>query len=162
MNWSLLTQQFYGFFIFLIITALVFLSGAVGVLVALYQWNRTRTADLDKKIETTAAACVKTHLAPVESTLQKLEQNMDFQHRETMTLLDALERRLPKADAVHDHDNRIGKLESRLSDQRSEVDELFRRMRRIELVYAREHGSSSGEEETGLPATIPEPPRRPL
>lgn len=154
MNWSLLTPQFYGFFIFLIVACLTFIAGLIGVLFALWQWLRMHNADLDKRIATAASA----HVSPVEAALQKLEQTMNSQHRETLALLDSL----PKADTVHAHDTRLSTLEVRTCDMRSEIDEIFRRMRRMELIYAREHGSSSGDEHTDLPSAIPEPPRRPV
>ena len=65
---------------------------------------------------------------------------------------------VPKAEAVASHDSRIGRLESRSSDQAEEIEDLFRRMRKLEIAHAREHGATT-DDETELATTEPIPPR---
>ena len=165
MNWGQLDPRFYGLLLFLLFLAAAFAVGLLGVLWTLYQFNKARTADLDLRIQAKATACVKAEIAPVEARfqpielqLQRIQQDTEFAHRETMTLLSELEKRLPKAEAVASHDSRIGRLESRSSDQAEEIEDLFRRMRKLEIAHAREHGATT-DDETELATTEPIPPR---
>ncbi len=141
MNWSLVPPQMIGFLLFLILGAGVLFAFLLGILWILYQFNKSRTADLEAQMRRIAGDENRT----LEQKLVSLQNNQESQHRETMTLLGELEKRLPTRDSVSDHDNRIGRLESKLSDKSAQIDALFERVRRIELRCA---GHASDDTET--------------
>lgn len=140
MNWSLVPPQMVGFLLFLILGAGALLSFGLGIFWVLYQLNKSRTADLDAKIRDVAGKETKA----LEQKLVTLQSNQEAQHRETMTLLGEMEKRLPTRDSVSEHDNRIGRLESKTSDQKAQIDTLFERIRKIELRCAG-HGHDDTE-----------------
>lgn len=141
MNWSLVPPQMVGFLLFLILGAGALLSFGLGIFWVLYQLNKSRNADLDAQIRRVAGEETKA----LEQKLVSLQNNQEAQHRETMTLLGEMEKRLPTRDSVSEHDARIGRLESKLSDKSAQIDALFERVRRIELRCA---GHASEDTET--------------
>lgn len=145
MNWNLVGPQMYGFLLFLILALCALGVTSLGVLWTLYQFSTRRSADLDNRIKTAA----KAEMATFDAKLITLTQSTESQHRETMTMLQEMEKRLPKAEVVVDHGAKIQALEARAAYLDAQNVILFRRTRRLELAFAR-----SGEIELGDETTI--------
>lgn len=139
MNWSLVPPQMIGFLLFLILGAGVLFAFLLGILWILYQFNKSRTADLEAQMRRIAGD----ENRALEQKLVSLQNNQESQHRETMTLLGELEKRLPTRDSVSEHDARIGRLESKVSDRGAQIDALFERVRKIELRCAGHAGDDT-------------------
>jgi predicted RNase H-like nuclease (RuvC/YqgF family) len=129
-----------GFLLFILLGAGALFAFGLGIFWVLYQLNKSRNADLDAQIRRVAQDENK----PLEQRLASLQSAQEAQHRETMTLLGEMEKRLPTRDSVSEHDSRIGRLESKASDQRAQIDALFERVRKIELRCA-VHGADDTE-----------------
>lgn len=154
MNWNLVTPQFYGFLLFLIFALLALGVTALGVVWTIYQFATKRSADLDARIKAAARA----EMVTFESRLDVITANSDSQHRETMTILRELEKRLPSAECVTDQGARISSLEARGIYLDAQAEVLFRRVRRIEIELARTHGIEFDAETTLAAVENPPPP----
>lgn len=153
MNWSLVSPQMYGFLLFLILALCALGVTALGVLWTLYQFSTRRSADLDNKIK----AAAKAEMAGFEAKLTSIAQSTESQHRETMTVLTEMEKRLPKAECVTDQGSKIAVLEGRAAYLDAQSDVLFTRVRRLEIAFARSSGIEF-DEETTLASHEPHPP----
>lgn len=140
MNWSLVPPQMVGFLLFLVLAALALIPGGLGIFWLLYQINKSRTADLNEQIRQVA----RNENGSLERQIADLKSEQGAQHREMMTRLDEMEKRLPTKDAVSNHNERIGKLESKWSDQHAQIEALFERVRKIEIRCAG-HGADDTE-----------------
>lgn len=132
MNWGLVQPQMVGFLLFLVLGALALIPGGLGIFWLLYQINKSRTADLNEQIRQVA----RNENGSLERQIAELKSEQGAQHKEMMTRLDEMEKRLPTKDAVSNHNERIGKLESKWSDQHAQIEELFDRVRKVELRCA--------------------------
>lgn len=139
MNWSLVPPQMVGFLLFLILGAGALLAFGLGIIWILYQLNKSRNSDLDAQIRRVAGEDTRA----LEQKLATLQTAQENQHRETMTLLGEMEKRLPTRDSVSEHDSRIGRLESKVSDQKAQIDTLFDRLRKMELRCAGHAGDDT-------------------
>lgn len=102
MNWSLVPPQMVGFLLFLILGAGSLLAFGLGIFWVLYQLNKSRNADLDNQIRRVA----QDENRSLEQRLTALQTTQEAPHRETMTLLGEMEKRLPTRDSVSEHDSR--------------------------------------------------------
>lgn len=153
-NWNLVPSQFYGLILFLILGIGAFLLAVLAAAWTLYQINRSRNQDLDERIK----AAAKLEISAVEAQLNSLKQGTESHHREQMTFLTELEKRLPKAESVHDHTARLDILERAEGFTNTQIELLFRRTRRLELAFARQSGIEF-EDDTTLTNHEPPPPR---
>lgn len=132
MNWSLVPPQMVGFLLFLVLAGMALIPGGLGIFWLLYQINKSRTADLNEQIRQVA----RNENGSLERQIADLKLEQGAQHKEMMTRLDEMEKRLPTKDAVSNHNERIGRLESKLSDQHAQIEELFERVRKAEIRCA--------------------------
>lgn len=164
MNWDLVEPQFYGLLLFMILALASLCVTILGVFWIVWQINRSRVTALDAKILSIADGSASRHVGPLESQLDRLKQTTEYQHRETMTLLGELEKRLPNRDVVNGYDARIKALEAKVQDQKEELTDLFQRMRKVEISCSRGHQPAPHQpaqtlDDTSIPEYIAQPPR---
>lgn len=133
MNWGLVPPQMAGLLLFLLLAVLSLIPVGLGVFWILYQINKSRNSDLDEQIRRVAQAENRT----LDQRLTSLQNAQDSQHRETMSMLEAMEKRLPTRDNVSAHDNKLGQLELRVSTLEKQVDAAFDLVRKQEMQCVR-------------------------
>lgn len=163
MNWDLVEPQFYGLLLFMILAFASLCVTVLGVFWIVWQINRSRAATLEARILAIANTEATRIIGPLEGQLDRLKQSTEYQHRETMTLLSELEKRLPNRESVSSHDARIKALEGKIQDQKEEITDLFQRMRKVELSCSRGHQPAPHQaqtlDDTSIPDYIPQPPK---